>query len=152
MKGRFGRLAVVLALVLAAIVAFGVLTRAPRGTGNFGYITMEGAAKSAGRDAADHYGVYWPQPEAEARCPARITARSGQLFWCQVPIEGQLVGVEMQLISPRGFYRLVKVAENSSIWDQLGAQEESETQRRAEEEAEFEREGECRLVHPLHRC
>ena len=86
------------------------------------YLNMEGAEEFALASAKKWYGLSpagYAEPEKEAACPSHVVARKGEIFWCQVLLEDQLVGVQIELTSPLGFFQLVKVAENPGLWEQL---------------------------------
>lgn len=80
------------------------------------YINMEGAAKSAFTHARESYGLSLAgsltEEQEDAACPSHVVARKGQVFWCQALLEGELVPVEMELISSLGFFRVAKVGRN----------------------------------------
>jgi hypothetical protein len=97
----------------------------------FHYANMEDAGESAFREAAEWYGL--PAPDSYirdenegARCPSHVPAMKGRVFWCQALLEGKLVPVEVELTSPLGFFKVVKIGENMALWEQLEGEEAEE--------------------------
>lgn len=139
MRRRFRRLGVFLGLAIAAIAiaaSVGFLSEPavhqvtvterippPTPKPQPRYINMEGAAENAYTHAKKWYGLSLAgslsEPEDDAECPSHVIGRRGQIFWCQVLLEGHLIGVEIELISSLGFFDVVKVAENEALWNQL---------------------------------
>lgn len=104
-------------LTIIVIVGLALALGLPQsGSSHASYIDARSAADKAAEEVSLNY---WNQeaPE-EARCPRHVLAEKGRTFWCQVLLQESLVPVEMELASPLGFFRVVKVGRNQALLEQ----------------------------------
>jgi hypothetical protein len=104
------------------------------------YMDMQRAASRAAEEVSLNY---WNDARPGRRvCSHHVEARKGQRFWCQVVLSGHLVPVEMELLSPLGFFHLVKVGHDEALvkLGQLEHQEMIEEQQAERQLRRHERE------------